>query len=284
MASTPNNTQNQGGLVGLIQGIQRPNKPPDFEKLPEGLRIWINENTEYLRRLGAQFTPKNILITINQATPGVLVGWRYNAATHTFQVKRVLDTGLVGDWETAEGDQPVALTPVTESVYLDGTELKALRVASAYVLEKGEESVVDTGCGCGSGSGDMTPCCTTACGCKYRAGTTARATIIWNSSTSPYSVGTDIPMMQEVDGDGNVINCGTFKATNIISPTDGTAYDIASTSTCIDGVITWQLVVNFHAGAVSHTSTPTISDCGGFTKYDGDDIYIFNVATDESCA
>lgn len=282
MASTPNNTQNEGGLIGLFQGVQRPLVPSDMNALSPGVQKWIRDLTDYLRRLLSKFTPANILITINQGTPGVVVDWRYNAASHTFQLKRVQNDGTIGDWADAGGDQPVEVTPLTESVYIDGSELKTLEVASAYVLEKGEESVTDTGCGCGGGGGVPGACCTTDCGCKYQAGTIAKATIILNTNTTAYTVGNDIPLMQDVDGDGNVVNCGVFKATNVISPSDGTAYDITATSTCIDGVITWQIVVNFHAGAVSHTSVATISDCGGFTQT-GNDIYILNVATSDSC-
>lgn len=284
MPADPNNTQNQGGLVGLFQGIQRPLVPSDMNSLSPGVQKWIRDLTDYLRRLLSKFTPANILITINQGTPGVIVDFRYNAASHTFQLKRVQDNGTIGDWADAGGDQPVPVAPLTESVYLDGTELKTIEVASAYVLEKGAESVTDTGCGCGDGGGGGGggACCTTDCGCKYSAGTIAKATIVFNTETTPYSVGNDIPLMQETDDDGNVVACGTFKATNVISPSDGTAYDITATSTCADGVVRWQIVVNFHGGAVTHESVSTIADCGGFIQT-GNDIYILNVATSDGC-
>lgn len=159
MGALPNNTQNQGGLVGLIQGVQRPLAPAEMEKLPAGLQKWIRDLTDYLRRLLAVFTPANILITINQATPGVLVGFRYHAATHKFQIKRVQNDGTIGDWEDAEGDQPVAMPDVVEGVFIDAGELKDLSAGDVYVLEKGTEQVNDTGCKCFNDS--ITPSCDT---------------------------------------------------------------------------------------------------------------------------
>lgn len=91
---------------------------------------------EYIRRLFSKITDANIISVLGDVG---IADWQYNAVAHKFQVKRFLDTGLVGDWENAPGDQPVKLNYVLDDVaYDDGTGvLSEDRTADVYVLNFG---------------------------------------------------------------------------------------------------------------------------------------------------
>ncbi len=149
-----------GGLSVLLQGIPIPEIPPNAS--PEW-QHWWRQMKEYLRRLAGAFTGENIVQTIIDQYNSEFItyvtnnqvgiyDWRWNAATHKFEVRRGGDDGSIGPWVATGGDQPVVISQLVEHVRNETDHtLKEEIATQVYVLSFADESISILGSTCCEG-------------------------------------------------------------------------------------------------------------------------------------
>jgi hypothetical protein len=142
-----------GVLAKLLTGEPLPLIPlPPQLKNEHELYNYIQRLHDYLRRMWGRFNGTNIFYEIVNNPPPepptgtqttVAVDWRYDTATHRFQVKTrpivPLFVGVESAWTDASGGQPVNASRVVNNVDYSTTThiITEDHYADVYVLEKG---------------------------------------------------------------------------------------------------------------------------------------------------